>query len=251
MRRIPRIPHAVVEQTFGLHFAMSYHKRNLPHYYPPEAVLFLTWRLFGSLAGLRPPGLSVPDPGKSFAQTDRILDASTDGPFWLKDRHVAALVAGALDQGGNEFRLYERFGWVIMPSHVHVFMRPFRPLPQLNRVIRYVEENPVRAGLAGAIEDWQCPAQRKPEAYSTAGWKRWRCRSVSTCVSAYSTARMGAVDRMIGFMEVFHRAHHRCSARDVRGRAARRADTSRMRRADQAETGSRDRIVGGPSGRVP
>jgi hypothetical protein len=28
---------------------MSYYRRYLPHYHPPEAILFLTWRLFGSV----------------------------------------------------------------------------------------------------------------------------------------------------------------------------------------------------------
>src|ERR1700722_9240932 len=90
-------------------------------------------------------------------------------------------------------RAKERFAWVIMPNHVHVVMRPLRPLPavmrwikgstahsanlllkrtgqpfwqyetydhvirnsdELNRVIRYVERNPVRAGVAITIEDW-------------------------------------------------------------------------------------------------
>ncbi|MGA2714852.1 MAG: transposase [Bryobacteraceae bacterium] len=170
----------------GLWPALRYvdHERRLPHYCPPEAILFLTWRLFGSLR----------DPGKSFAQTDSLLDTVTEGPHWLKDERVADLVAGALDQGENEYRLYERFAWVIMPNHVHVVMRPFRPLPvvmrwikgstarsanlllgrtgkpfwqyetydhcvrnsdELSRVIRYVERNPVRAGLARAIEEWQ------------------------------------------------------------------------------------------------
>jgi REP element-mobilizing transposase RayT len=175
--------HLLVDQAFGLHVAMSNHERRPPHCYPPEAVLFLTWRLFGSLRGLRQTGRSFPDPGKSFAQTDRLPDMATDGPLRLKDRRVAALVAGALDQGENEYRLYERCAWVIMPNHVHVIMRPFRLLPEvmrwikgstarsanlllertgrpfwqyetydhcvrnsdeLNRVIRYIERNPVR-----------------------------------------------------------------------------------------------------------
>jgi hypothetical protein len=76
------------------------------------------------------------DPGKAFAQNDHLLDAATSGPLWLKDHRVAALVAKALDQGENEFRLYERFAWVIMPNHVHVVMRPSRPLPMVMRWIK-------------------------------------------------------------------------------------------------------------------
>jgi len=170
---------------------MSYHERRLPHYYAPEAILFLTWRLFGSLPAFSSP--SCTDPGKAFAQHDLLLDTATTGPRWLNDQRIAALVARALDQGENEYHLYERFAWVIMPNHIHVVMQPFQPLPlvmrwikgstaraanlvlertgkpfwqyesydhcvrstdELNRVIRYVERNPVRSGLSRTIEDW-------------------------------------------------------------------------------------------------
>jgi len=111
--------------------ATSYHERNLPHLYPPETVLFLTWRLFGSLQGFHLQGPSTTDPGRAFAQADGLLERATEGPLWLKDRRVAVLVAGALDQGEHEYGLYERFAWVIVPNHVHVVMRPFRPLPEV------------------------------------------------------------------------------------------------------------------------
>jgi putative transposase len=114
-------------------------------------------------------------------------------PLWLRDPALAAIVVRALEQGENEYRLYDRFAWVVMPNHVHVVIQPFQPLPkvmrwikgstarsanlllkrtgkpfwqyetydhvirdadELNRVIRYIERNPVRAGLASAIEDW-------------------------------------------------------------------------------------------------
>jgi putative DNA methylase len=172
---------------------MSYHERRLPHYYPPEAILFLTWRLFGSLPAFRSPGPPNADPGKAFAQNDHLLDSATSGPLWFKDHRIAALVARALDQGENEYHLYQRFAWVIMPNHMHVVMQPFQPLPvimrwikgstarsanlllegtvnpfwqyetydhcvrttdELNRVIRYVGRNPVRAGFSRTIEDW-------------------------------------------------------------------------------------------------
>jgi putative transposase len=172
---------------------MSYHKRNLPHYYPPEAILFLTWRLFGSLPHLYFPEHHSSHPGKAFPQTDQLLDTATGGPLWLKDPEVAAVVERALEDGENKYHLYERFAWVIMPNHVHLVIRPFRPLPavmrwikgstalsanqlldrtgkpfwqyesydhlvrntdELNRVIKYIEKNPVRAGLAPTIEDW-------------------------------------------------------------------------------------------------
>jgi putative transposase len=172
---------------------MSYHERTLPHSYPPDATLFVTWRLFGSLPRERRfEGVSS-SPGEAFARVDRLLDSAAGGPVWLRDKRVAALVADALKQGEAEYRLYELFAWVIMSNHVHAVIRPIRQLPivmrwlkgstarsanrilgrtgkpfwqyetydhcirgveELNKIIRYVERNPVRAGLAGSMEEW-------------------------------------------------------------------------------------------------
>ena len=108
-------------------FAMWHHKRDLPHYYPPEAILFRTWRLFGSLGSLRTRLCQMrakPLRGPTVCWTQ-----ARNGPLWLKCPRIAALVANALQQGEREYRLYERYAWVIMPNHVHVVMQPFRPLP--------------------------------------------------------------------------------------------------------------------------
>ncbi len=180
---------------------MSHHERWLPHCYPPDATLFLTWRLFGSM----PRGYKVDGsltPGQSFAKVDRQLDTATDGPFWLKDRRIANMVAAAIERGALEYNLYELFAWVIMPNHMHVVMQPRKPLPMImrwikgstarvanqilnrtghpfwqyetydhcirttdefNRVARYIERNPVRAGFVNAVEDWPwSSAVRRP-----------------------------------------------------------------------------------------
>jgi hypothetical protein len=163
---------------------MSYHERNLPHWYPPEATLFVTWRLFGSLSHSRGER-DGPNPQRSarvFVQTDRILDTATDGPLWLKDERIAELVAKALEQGDKEYRLYELLAWVIMrwikgstARSANLIPRrtgkPFwqyesydhcvRNADELARVIRYIERNPVFAGLAAASEDWRWSSSRR------------------------------------------------------------------------------------------
>jgi len=172
---------------------MSYHERHLPHCYPSGATLFLTWRLFGSLANYVTTASQTA--GQAFAQADRILDQATEGPTWLNEPRIAAVVADALKQGEKERKLYELGAWVVMPNHVHVVMTPIRPLPvimrwikgstarsanlllgrtgkpfwqyetydhivrnseELNRIVRYIERNPVRAGFVRSIEDWPC-----------------------------------------------------------------------------------------------
>src|SRR5580704_8577487 len=172
---------------------MECHERNLPHYYPPDATVFLTWCLYGSMPHTRRTERFQPDPGRAFARHERQLDAVTDGPRWLEDERIAALVAGALLQGEKEYRLYQPFAWVIMPNHVHAVIRPYQPLSvimrwlkgstarsanaildragkkfwqsetydhcirntdEFNRIVKYVERNPVRAGLVRSIEGW-------------------------------------------------------------------------------------------------
>jgi type I restriction enzyme R subunit/putative DNA methylase len=147
-------------------------------------------------------------PGQLFARTDRLLDTATNGSRWLEDPRIAALVADALEQGEKEYQLYELFARVIMPNHVHAVLRPSQQLPvimrwlkgstahsanrilgrsgnrfwqsetydhcirttqELNRVIRYVELNPVRAGLARDIEAFawsSAAAGRRPTLHS-------------------------------------------------------------------------------------
>jgi len=180
--------------------SVSYHRRKLPHLYPPGATLFVTWRLFGSVPRSAVPG--NPSSGKAFLLGDRELDRAASGPLWLKDPRIAQTVRQALKRGEHDFHLYDLLAWAIMPNHVHVVFQPFRELPEvtrwikgstaraanlllgrtgqpfwqyesydhcvrdsleLNRVIRYVERNPVAAGLVQAIEDWQWSSAWQPK----------------------------------------------------------------------------------------
>jgi REP element-mobilizing transposase RayT len=199
---------------------MSRHRRNLPHYYPPGATLFLTWRLFGSLPREAKVALETaqPNPGRAFVACDRLLDRNAAGPQWLRQPEIADLVQKALKQGEQEYGLYELLAWVIMSNHVHIVMKPARALPvvtrwikgstaraanlllgrtgnpfwqyesydhrvrsgELGRIIRYVESNPVAAGLAETIERWP---------WSSAGAGQKAC---STTLASHSLAALSA-----------------------------------------------------------
>jgi REP element-mobilizing transposase RayT len=150
--------------------------------------LFVTWRLFGSL----PRKLVQTWP--SFATYETALDSAAFGPVWLTDDRVAQVVADALDYGERELRLYELLAWVIMPNHVHVVVQPLTELKKitktlkgytarranailcreqepfwheesydrwvrdrsaLQRIVGYVESNPVNAGFVDREEDWK------------------------------------------------------------------------------------------------
>ena len=172
--------------------AKRYYERQLPHWQPEGAALFITWRLHGSLPASFAVGLSAPS-GKEFTRIDRHLDAALSGPTWLKDPRVAAVVIDSLRFAEGELRLFEIGAWVLMSNHVHVVVFPHAPLwritkaikgftaheanrilgrtgqpfwqhesfdhwvrdrRELERIVSYVEENPVRAGLAMTAEDW-------------------------------------------------------------------------------------------------
>jgi len=121
----------------------QFYRRRLPHWQPPGATIFLTWRLFGSLpqealdrlAAERrllekqpirtdetPRDRALRDGKRFFALADEMLAVSAIGPQWLKDERIALLVVDALfHHDGN---LYTLLAFVVMPNHVHVLLTP-------------------------------------------------------------------------------------------------------------------------------
>jgi REP element-mobilizing transposase RayT len=156
---------------------MSFSRRHLPHWIPDEAAIFVTWRLAG------------PSPFQEGC-----------GPFWLQDSRVAGVVVDALLYGETVRQFYQLHAWAIMPNHVHAIFQPHAAMPAIMRwlkgrtgrvanrilgrtgtpfwqdesfdhwvrceeelqdLIAYVENNPVKAGLVEAAEQWR---------WSSAGW---------------------------------------------------------------------------------
>jgi REP element-mobilizing transposase RayT len=172
---------------------MSYYQRDLPHWQPEGAALFLTWRLQGSLPKEYFESGRDPDPAREFVRQDRILDKAQTGPTWLKDDRVAESVAEALHHADKVLKLYDLRAWVIMSNHVHLFIDPHVPLARINRTVRsftareanrilqrtgtfwqhesydhwsrdlwqsekiiaYIEENPISAGIVPRAEDYR------------------------------------------------------------------------------------------------
>jgi REP element-mobilizing transposase RayT len=162
--------------------------------------MFLTWRLWGTLP-LRVNSTGCTTAGHAFAVQDRTLDRGAVGPQWLRNPHIANLVAEAILIGQDERRFYELCAWVVMPNHVHLLLLPQVPLPVLTRWLKgstarsanqilgrtgqpfwqdesfdhylrsseqtgrltaYIEGNPISAGLARSAECWP---------WSRAGWQ--------------------------------------------------------------------------------
>ena len=172
---------------------MPYYERHLPHWQPEGAALFITWRLHGSLPRVR-RFLVKPSPGNHFAAIDRELDKAAAGPRWLLDDRVAKCVADALFYGERELGLYELRAWVLMANHVHILIYPNAELPKITksiknfsarqanamlgltgqpfwhdesydhwartpheaeRIVRYIERNPVAAGFVSKVGGWR------------------------------------------------------------------------------------------------
>ncbi len=179
---------------------MTYSQCHLPRWTPPGQELFITWRLQGSLPpNHRPPG-DIESNGKAFARCDRVLDKAQTGPLWLKDSRVAKIVIDSL-RSAQERKMLMLRAYVVMANHVHVLLAPRAPIAQITqqikgasarhanlllgftgtrfwqdesfdhwirnpeewrRVRKYIERNPVAAGLV------QRPEER---AWSSASWK--------------------------------------------------------------------------------
>ena len=112
---------------------VTYYKRNLPHWHPPAQVLFLTWRLKGSLpAHLR--DIAPKDlPGKRFVELDRALDHAATGPLWLKEPRVANCVVAALRKADDN-HLIQLHAYTVMANHVHVLIIPIEPPSKTTRL---------------------------------------------------------------------------------------------------------------------
>jgi type I restriction enzyme R subunit/putative DNA methylase len=170
---------------------MADYRRRLPHIHPECAHLFVTCRLYGSLP-VAPPHVIYATPGHAFAAQDRAL-AQGHGWLWLNDTRVARQMLEAIRNGESRMQLYELQAWVVMPNHGHMLILPQVALPQIthwikgttareanlllgrtgerfwqdeshdhwvrnerefHRIVKYIEWNPVSAGLAAAPEDW-------------------------------------------------------------------------------------------------
>ena len=188
---------------------LIYYERNLPHRLPPGELIFITFRLAGSLPQEVLERLQVearlllqgcgPDPTTQYAERKRyfgrfddLLAGTTHGPTWLRKPEIAAVVAQVLhypDGKGYHLRCY-----CIMPNHVHLVVELPEDAPplaktlqllkgyssrqanrilglsgafwqaesydhvvrpgELERIIRYVLDNPVKAGLVDEWEKW-------------------------------------------------------------------------------------------------
>jgi putative transposase len=131
--------------------------------------------------------------GQQFADFDQHLDHAQSGPLWLKNPVIADSVVSTLRRGQNELNQYILHAYVVMANHIHVLLvpriaaaritrgmkgvtsrdanrilgrtgQPFwqdesfdhwaRDSAEEERIRKYIEGNPVKAGLVAKPEDW-------------------------------------------------------------------------------------------------
>jgi REP element-mobilizing transposase RayT len=162
--------------------------------------LFVTFRLYDSLPINRafPPANLTS--GEAFVAMDRLLDHARSGPAFLKQPEVAREVLASIEYGA-EIGHYQMHAWVIMPNHVHLLLTPHvsvskllgslkaatakranlllgrtgqpfwqdesfdrlvRDGEELRRIQRYIDYNPVVAGLVTTPEQYAWSSARRP-----------------------------------------------------------------------------------------
>jgi len=130
---------------------------------------------------------------------DHLLDTATTGPFYLRRPEIAEMVIDAIryrDPGH-----YHLHSFVVMPNHVHLLVTPRVPLSQImqslkrftarkgnlilgftgqpfwqdenfdrvvrnqrefNRIVSYIETNPVKAGIVTTPEEFPFSSASRP-----------------------------------------------------------------------------------------
>ena len=173
---------------------MQSYRRRLPHQHPAGQALFLTWHLHGSLPHARYPPPGKLSSGEAFVWMDRHLDTTRVGPLYLSRPEVAQIVVDSIRFGEQELGLYELAAYVVMPNHVHMLATPKVDPPKFLKSIKnysareanrtlgrtgqpfwqsesydhwvrddreferlrfYIENNPVKAGLAAAPAEFR------------------------------------------------------------------------------------------------
>jgi putative transposase len=186
---------------------MQTSRRRLPHIYPDNKWLFVTWTLHGSLPYGRYPPPEKMSAGQAFVWMDRYLDIARTGPLHLKDDRIAAVVHQSILRGAD-LGHYDLGAFVIMANHVHILIFPKIPPSKLlgvlkgssarevnrilgasgqpfwqaesydhwvrnadefNRVRNYIHTNPVKAGIVPHPEDYRWSSANAGVNTGTAG----------------------------------------------------------------------------------
>ncbi len=125
---------------------------------------------------------------------DKLLDAAATGKVYLRQPEIANMIVEAIHYNADSLEQYTLHAFVVMPNHVHFLITPKSALPKImkslkgitarranamlsltgarfwqeesydhlvrddkefEKIRRYVEENPVRAGLVRTSSEYR------------------------------------------------------------------------------------------------
>ena len=150
--------------------------------------IFITWRLYGTLPEGRAFSFDLTS-GQAFVAMDRLLDEARTGPSYMRRAEIVCIVSDAIEHWRDRYELY---AWVVMANHVHILITPtvevakitkslkwftareankvlglkgpfwqdesydrlVRNPAEFERIRKYIEWNPVRAGLVKTPEEY-------------------------------------------------------------------------------------------------
>ena len=174
--------------------------------------MFITWRLHGTLPRNR-VFPTENQAGRAFVAMDRLLDRAEFGPRHLSRPEIANLAVDAILRS-EQMEHFVLQAFSVMPNHVHLLVSPHVTLAKLThslkratakaaneilglagqpfwqdesydhlvrdraefqRIIAYIENNPVRAGLAPTAEayPWSSGAGSHPAGRFPTGLADW------------------------------------------------------------------------------
>jgi REP element-mobilizing transposase RayT len=172
----------------------QFRRRNLPHIQSPGAVLFVTFRLAGSIPQsvlkdwqaeeiwlaweidrIGKEGMSADATRNQrtrllnfhrrwFKKFEDILHDATNGPTWLKDERLAKLVADTLHH--HDGKLYRLDAYCVMSNHVHTVFKPFLTDRNLQAVpgtspLRFESEQPPLDRIVHSIKSYTAHESNK------------------------------------------------------------------------------------------
>lgn len=172
---------------------VTFSRRRLPHLSGTEQPVFITWRLCDSLPANRAFPAAALTTEKAFETMDRLLDEVRTGTFYLRQPAIARMIVEAIHYNAVILGHYRLHAFVVMPNHVHLLATPLVALPKLTKslksitakranmtlaltgtpfwqgesydhvirsrqefekILNYIEDNPVRAGLRGEAAEY-------------------------------------------------------------------------------------------------
>jgi len=181
---------------------LEFYRRRLPHLHIIGQPLFITFRLFDSLPRNRFFSNDNLTSGQAFVVMDSLLDLARTGPVYMRKPEIADIAVRSIKHGAEPLKYYDCHAFVVMPNHVHLLITPHVAVPKLlgglksasakeanillgragkpfwqkesfdrlvrtpdefRRIRRYIEQNPVKAGLAREPEEYEWSSVASPQ----------------------------------------------------------------------------------------